>query len=396
MSISSTLYKKVAHRLRPDSWTRHGFRFDVQTRVVTQHDGAGNVELRGTVVGAVDVPERDDRKRPYRINLLLLERDGNLGTLLALSAPDDATKVLWLDAVRSNEGGGGAGADGEADDVDAEAEAEEKREEEEVAAEAPTGPAPASALDGRLVSEFDIRALLGEKLALFKHGTREWAFKAALQWLLREDAAAPKVFWLMGGAGTGKTVVSAELLRRLREAPEEPVAGEEPARSLAGRLGAAHFFRHDDATTSDPVALLRSLAAQLCASVPGFEAALAAEDVDAALQAVKVEDAFAALLAKPLAALPPRPADAPRQVIILDALDELSAQQLGPVLDLITTCLVTLPEWLRLFVTSRDEAAIKAKLCAAGLEPEEVSSTMRAACCVLLATVAAMVAAAAS
>ena len=125
--------------------------------------------------------------------------------------------------------------------------------------------------------------------------------------------------------------------------------------------------------------------------MPGFEAALAAEDVDAALQAVKVEEAFAALLAKPLAALPPRPADAPRQVIILDALDELSAQQLGPVLDLITTCLVTLPEWLRLFVTSRDEAAIKAKLCAAGLEPEEVSSTMRAACCVLLATVAAMV-----
>ena len=40
----------------------------------------------------------------------------------------------------------------------------------------------------------------------------------------------------------------------------------------------------------------RSLAAQLCASVPGFEAALAAEDVDAALQAVKVEDAFAVLL----------------------------------------------------------------------------------------------------
>ena len=257
--------------------------------------------------------------------------------------------------------------------------------EKKEAAQTPVaGPAPASALDGRLASAFDVRALLAEKLALFKHGTREWAFKAVLQWLLREDAAAPKVFWLMGGAGTGKTVVSAELLRRLREAPEEPVAGEEPARSLAGRLGAAHFFRHDDATTSDPVALLRSLAAQLCASVPGFEAALAAEDVDAALQAVKVEDAFAALLAKPLAALPPRPADAPRQVIILDALDELSAQQLGPVLNLITTCLVTLPEWLRLFVTSRDEAAIKAKLCAAGLEPEEVSSTMCAACCVLL------------
>ena len=94
---------------------------------------------------------------------------------------------------------------------------------------------------------------------------------------------------------------------------------------------------------------------------------------DTALAAEKVEVAFKALLAAPLAALPPRSAQAPRLVIILDALDELSAQQLGPVLDLITTWLATLPDWLRLFVTSRDETAIKAALCGAGLEPEEVS-----------------------
>ena len=239
---------------------------------------------------------------------------------------------------------------------------------------------PGSALGGRLASAYDAGPLLAEKLALFKHGTREWAFKATLQWLLREDAGAPKIFWLMGGGGTGKTVVSAELLRRLHEAPEERAPGEERARSLAGRHAAHRFFRHDDAATSAPLLLLRSLAAQLCASVPGFEAAFEAEDVDAALQAVKVEDAFAALLVKPLAALPPRPVDAQRLVIIIDALDELSALQLGPVLALITTRLVTLPDWLRLFVTSRDEAAIKDKLCGAGLEPEEVSSTMRSAC----------------
>ena len=238
---------------------------------------------------------------------------------------------------------------------------------------------PGSALGGRLASAYDAGPLLAEKLALFKHGTREWAFKATLQWLLREDAGAPKIFWLMGGGGTGKTVVSAELLRRLHEAPEERAPGEERARSLAGRHAAHHFFRHDDAATSAPLLLLRSLAAQLCASVPGFEAALE-RGAEAALAAEKIEDAFKALLEEPLAALPPRPADAPRMVIILDALDELSAQQLGPVLDLITTWLATLPDWLRLFVTSRDEAAIKHKLCGAGLEPEEVSRMDCGAC----------------
>ena len=61
----------------------------------------------------------------------------------------------------------------------------------------------------------------------------------------------------MGGGGTGKSVLSAELLRR-----------------SAARVVAWHFCRHDNAEQSTPAALLRSLAAMLCTRLPEYEAAL--------------------------------------------------------------------------------------------------------------------------
>ena len=57
-------------------------------------------------------------------------------------------------------------------------------------------------------------------------------------------------------------------------------------------------------------------------------------------------------------------------VVVLDALDELPPAQLGVVLQLIVQRLALLPQWLRLFVTSRDTVQIKARL--ARFEPLEL------------------------
>ena len=56
-------------------------------------------------------------------------------------------------------------------------------------------------------------AIIAEKRGQHLPGTREWVFEAVLRW--RTDADSAKLFWLVGGGGTGKSVAAAELLARL-------------------------------------------------------------------------------------------------------------------------------------------------------------------------------------
>ena len=98
----------------------------------------------------------------------------------------------------------------------------------------------------------DFTDLWHEKLAAHLAGTREWAFKEIFAWLDATSDAA-QLFWLMGGGGVGKSVLTAELLHRAYR---------------SNRVVAWHFCRHDNPQQSSPDALLRSLAAMLCARLP--------------------------------------------------------------------------------------------------------------------------------
>ena len=89
-------------------------------------------------------------------------------------------------------------------------------------------------------------------------GTRGWVVAEAQAWL--HDAVADKLFWLMGGAGTGKTVVSALLLDRLG----------------VSRIPAHHFCLHTDPDASQPRKILLSMSAQLCRDLPGYQEKLVA------------------------------------------------------------------------------------------------------------------------
>ena len=155
----------------------------------------------------------------------------------------------------------------------------------------------------------------------------------------------------MGGGGVGKSVLTAELLRRAYG---------------SNRVVAWHFCRHDNPQQSSPDALLRSLAAMLCARLPGYKEALG-EVASELLKSTDPKELFAALFAAPLQKVksPAKPS-----LIILDALDELPKQGQKPLLSVIAAQLSTLPPWLRLFVTSREEPQIKAAL--AKFEPKEL------------------------
>jgi hypothetical protein len=162
----------------------------------------------------------------------------------------------------------------------------------------------------------DLSAIIAEKRGQHLQGTREWVFDAVEKWRVDPDAA--KLFWLVGGGGTGKSVAAAELLARLLD--KENVA-------------AWHFCKHTEPARSAPAALLCSLAGMLCATVDGFEEALREGGGDNATD--KVDKLFQALIAEPLQSVEaPRGAD-DALILIIDALDELPRDALKPVLSLL-------------------------------------------------------------
>ena len=128
----------------------------------------------------------------------------------------------------------------------------------------------------------------------------------------------------------------------------------------------ALLHRHDNPQQSSPDALLRSLAAMLCTRLPGYKEALG-EVSGELLKSIDPEELFTALFTVPLQKVksPEKPS-----LIILDALDELPKQGQKPLLNVIAAQLSTLPKWLRLFVTSREEPQIKVAL--AKFKPKEL------------------------
>ena len=234
------------------------------------------------------------------------------------------------------------------------------------------------ALDGRLVP-FDHSTLWCEKHEAHLVGTREWAFAEVDAW--REDKDAAQLFWLVGSGGTGapsriythappprpcylpsgnaclhcctgKSVLSAELLRR----------------NTAGwRAAAWHFCRHDDAAKSEPCALMRSLAGMLCTTVAGYEASLIhVTNLDEAFASTDPKVVFQALFVEPLKHV----VVTDTLFLLIDALDEIPKEWQKALLRVIATMLEQLPKWLRVFTTSRDEPAIRAEL--ARFRPKEL------------------------
>lgn len=191
---------------------------------------------------------------------------------------------------------------------------------------------------------FDFEAIISEKAAEHLGGTREWVFDAVDEWLGATEAS--RLFWLMGGGGTGKSVVSAELVRRLR------------TRTDVG-LGAWHFCRHDDAAKSSGGGLIRSVSAMLAVAVGAPDTFReAAREASGASATEDPAALFDVLVARPLAKALAGDA-ARRVVIVIDALDELPRADQKVVLDLLAAKVDDLPAGARVFVTSRDEPQIK-------------------------------------
>ena len=190
----------------------------------------------------------------------------------------------------------------------------------------------------RLDTQRDVR----DYTKRYLQGTRESVFAEIHRWL--DDASSPnRVLVLSGNAGMGKSVIAAEMCRRMQE---------------AGRLAGSHFCHHDRARHRNPKVMMQSLACHLSSLLPEYKKTLVEQfsgNLGVEINDIEVVDLFDLLFLEPLN----RVADPGFiSLVVIDALDESQYQGRNDLLDVISRLFKNLPLWLRFFVTTRPEVNI--------------------------------------
>ena len=176
----------------------------------------------------------------------------------------------------------------------------------------------------------------------YLEGTRESFFAKISTWL--DDASSPnRVLVLSGNAGMGKSVIAAEMCKRMHE---------------AGRLAGSHFCHHGRARHRNPKVMMQSLACHLSCCLPEYKKALVEQlsgNLGVEINAMEVRDLFDLLFSVPLnkVAHPGR-----TSLVVIDAVDESEYQGRNDLLDVIANLFKSLPLWLRFLVTTRPEVNI--------------------------------------
>ncbi|XP_068742720.1 uncharacterized protein [Montipora capricornis] len=176
----------------------------------------------------------------------------------------------------------------------------------------------------------------------YLEGTRESFFAEINRWL--DDESSPnRVLVVSGNAGMGKSVIAAEMCRRMQE---------------AGRLAGSHFCHHDRARHRNPKVMMQSLACHLSCCIPEYKKALVEQfsgNLGVEINNMEVVDLFYLLFLEPLNMV----ADPGfTSLVVIDALDESQYQGRNELLDVISSLFKDLPLWLRFFVTTRPEVNI--------------------------------------
>ena len=185
----------------------------------------------------------------------------------------------------------------------------------------------------------------------YLEGTRESIFAQVKNWL--NDTNSPnRVMVIVGNAGMGKSVIAAELSKRMLE---------------EGKLSGGHFCQHDKVRHRNPKVMLQSLAYQLSHSLPDYRKALVKQlsrNLGVEINDMEVGDLFELLFEEPLSRLTDPNSTC---LVIIDALDESEYQGRNELLDVIAKCFNKLPLWIRFLVTTRPEINICDSL--KGLQP---------------------------
>ncbi|XP_046850511.1 uncharacterized protein LOC124443991 [Xenia sp. Carnegie-2017] len=186
-------------------------------------------------------------------------------------------------------------------------------------------------------------------------GTREWLFEKVDTWFNDKNTKTSNVMILIAGPGVGKSVFAAEVCRRYSEKK---------------KLAACHFCKYNRSDYKNPRMLIESLASTMCDTILGFKSKLN-EELQRKHSKESIADAFRVLLNDPLHSLE----DHEPMLLVIDALDESQVDEKSELLELIEEEFNKLPQWIKVFITSRPELLVQKKF--KKMDPVEIKHDPR-------------------
>jgi len=164
---------------------------------------------------------------------------------------------------------------------------------------------------------------------------RQWVFDRIDAWL--SDAKSSRVFWITGKPGVGKTAIAAWLCAN------------------RGEIAAFHLCRHGHVEKSNPQKAILSIAYQLSSQLPDYQERLNSLDLEKIITIESPRTIFDNLIVQPLTVIPE-----PNRnfAVLIDALDEATANGKNELASFIASEFDKTPDWLRLIITSRPEPEV--------------------------------------
>jgi len=157
------------------------------------------------------------------------------------------------------------------------------------------------------------------------------------------DLDAPRIFWINGLAGTGKTTIAYTVAKRCDD-------------SEIFRLGASFFCSRDDVDSSNPKFVFTTIADQLGQFYPPFQEQLTRAHVaNPGLKYSSVSNQLEKLIVKPLRAVRD---NFPACVLVLDAVDECKDENATSIILSSLSRHIGMLTPLKFLVTSRPEPKI--------------------------------------